>query len=98
MCYILLGILIPPSSLMTVPFNMLFSNPSLTTLANSSGRPGLNGNSITRVRLLLTLSPISAVIPLSNKLGAIVTTRIPYLARSLVSGSVSEAIAPFEAE
>lgn len=80
------------------PFNIEFSNPSLTILANSSGFPALSGNSITLVRLPLTLSDIIAVIPLSNELGAIVTTLIPYFARSRVKGSVSEAIAPFDAD
>jgi hypothetical protein len=37
----------------------------------------VQGNSITLVRLALTLSLIIAVILLSNKLGATVTTRIP---------------------
>ena len=81
--YILLGILIPPSILSTTPFNIEFSHPSFTTLANSSGLPGLNGNSIPFTKLALTFSLINAVIPLSNKLGAIVTTRIPYLAKSM---------------
>lgn len=87
----------PPSNLITTPFNMVFSIPSRTILANSSGFPGRSGNSITLVRLDLTLSFIKAVIPLSNKLGAIVTTRTPYLARSLVNGKVKEASAPLEA-
>ena len=39
-----------------------------------------------------------AVIPLSNKLGAMVITRIPYCARSRVRGSVKEAKAPLDAE
>ena len=46
--YILLGILIPPSSRMTTPFSIEFSMPSLTIFANSSGFPGLRGNSITK--------------------------------------------------
>ena len=57
----------------------------------------LRGNSITLVRLARTLSDIIAVILESNKLGAIVTTLMPYLARSRVIGRVSDAIAPFEA-
>lgn len=96
--YILLGILIPPSSRITTPFNIEFSMPSFTILANSSGFPGLRGNSITFVKLALTLSLIKAVIPESKRLGAIVTTLIPYFARSLVSGRVSDANAPFDAE
>ena len=72
--------------------------PSFTTRANSSGFPGRSGNSITLVKLALTLSLIRAVIPLSNKLGATVTTLTPYLARSLVKGSVRLAIAPLLAE
>lgn len=87
----------PPSSLITTPFSMLFSMPSRTILANSSGFPGRSGNSMTLVRLDLTLSLINTVIPLSNKLGAMVTTRTPYLARSLVNGNVKEARAPLEA-
>lgn len=57
----------------------------------------LHGNSITLVRLARTLSDIIAVILESKRLGAIVTTLIPYRARSRVIGSVSEAIAPLEA-
>ena len=95
--YILEGMRMPPSNRITVPFNIEFSTPSLTTLANSSGFPGLRGNSITLVKLALTLSLIKAVMPLSKRLGAIVTTRIPYLARSRVKGSVREAKAPFDA-
>ncbi len=96
-CYILLGIRMPPSNRITVPFSMEFSIPSLTILANSSGFPGLRGNSMTLVRLDLTLSLMRAVIPLSNRLGAMVTTLTPYLARSRVNGSVKDARAPFEA-
>ena len=95
--YILEGMRMPPSNRITVPFNIEFSTPSLTTLANSSGFPGLSGNSITLVKLALTLSLIKAVMPLSKRLGAIVITRIPYLARSRVNGSVREANAPFDA-
>ena len=57
----------------------------------------LPGNSITLVKLALTLSDIIAVILESKRLGAMVTTLIPYRARSRVIGSVSEAIAPFDA-
>ena len=71
--------------------------PSLTILANSLGFPGLRGNSMTLVKLALTLSLIKAVIPVSKRLGAIVTTLIPYFARSLVNGRVSDANAPFDA-
>lgn len=53
---------------------------------------------MTLVRLALTLSLIIAVILESNRLGATVTTLMPYLARSLVNGSVRDAIAPLEAE
>ena len=95
--YIFDGIRMPPSNLITTPFNIGFSNPSLTILANSSGLPGLSGNSMTFVRLDLTLSLIKTVIPLSNRLGAIVTTLIPYLETSRVSGRVKEASAPFDA-
>lgn len=95
--YILLGILIPPSSRITTPFSIEFSMPSLTILANSSGLPGLRGNSITLVKLALTLSLIKAVIPESKRLGAMVTTLIPCFARSLVNGRVSDANAPFDA-
>jgi hypothetical protein len=57
----------------------------------------IHGNSITLVKLARTLSDIMAVILESKRLGAIVTTRIPYLARSLVIGRVREAMAPLEA-
>lgn len=52
---------------------------------------------MTLVKEALTLSDIMSVILDLNKLGAMVTTRIPYRAKSRVSGSVSEAIAPFDA-
>lgn len=52
---------------------------------------------MTLVNDALTLSLIIAVILESKRLGAIVTTRIPCLARSLVIGKVSDRIAPFEA-
>lgn len=52
---------------------------------------------MTLVKLALTLSLIKAVIPVSKRLGAIVTTLIPYFARSLVNGRVSDANAPFDA-
>lgn len=55
------------------------------------------GNSITRVKLARTLSDITAVIRESNRLGAMVTTLIPYRARSLVIGSVRAATAPLDA-
>lgn len=93
--HFLLGIRIPPSSLITTPLSIGFSIPSLTILANSSAFPGLSGNSITLVKLDLALSPINAVIPESNRLGATVTTLTPYLERSRVRGSVSDANAPF---
>ena len=95
--YILLGILIPPSSRITTPFSIEFSMPSLTILANSSGFPGLRGNSMALVKVALTLSLINAVILDSKRLGAMVTVLIPYLARSLVKGRVSDANAPFDA-
>ena len=95
--YILLGILIPPSSRITTPFSIEFSMPSLTILANSSGFPGLRGNSMALVKVVLTLSLINAVMLDSKRLGAMVTVLIPYLARSLVKGRVSDANAPFDA-
>ena len=52
---------------------------------------------MTLVKLARTLSDIIAVIRESNKLGAMVTTLMPYLARSLVIGKVSDATAPLEA-
>ena len=55
------------------------------------------GNSITLVSEARTLSDIMAVILESKSEGAIVTTRIPWRARSRVSGRVRERIAPFEA-
>ena len=87
----------PPSNLMTTPFNIEFSTPSFTIFANSWGLPGLKGNSMTLVKLDRTLSLITAVISESNRLGAIVTTRIPYLATSRVNGRVRDAIAPLDA-
>jgi hypothetical protein len=57
----------------------------------------IQGNSITLVKLARTLSDIIAVILESKRLGAIVTTLIPYRARSLVIGRVREAMAPLEA-
>lgn len=50
---------------------------------------------MTRVMLLRTLSFMRAVMPDSNKLGAMVTHRMPYRDRSRVTGSVKLAIAPF---
>jgi hypothetical protein len=55
------------------------------------------GNSITLVSETRTLSDIIAVILESNSEGAIVTTRIPWRARSRVRGRVRERIAPLEA-
>lgn len=55
------------------------------------------GNSITLVSEARTLSDIIAVILESKSEGAIVTTRIPWRARSRVRGSVRERIAPLEA-
>ena len=95
--YILLGILIAPSNLITVPFSIEFSMASLTNRANSSGFPARTGNSITRSKLFFAFSPSMLVILLSNKLGAIVTARMPYRARSRARGSVRDAIAPLEA-
>ena len=55
------------------------------------------GNSITLVNDARTLSDIMAVILDSKSEGAIVTTRIPWRARSRVKGRVRERIAPLEA-
>jgi hypothetical protein len=55
------------------------------------------GNSITLVNEARTLSDIMAVIRESKSEGAIVTTRIPWRARSRVKGRVRERIAPLEA-
>jgi len=52
---------------------------------------------MTFVKLARTLSDIIAVILESKRLGAIVTTLIPYRARSRVIGKVREAMAPFDA-
>lgn len=57
----------------------------------------IHGNSITLVKLARTLSDIIEVILESKRLGAMVTTLIPWRARSLVIGKVREAIAPLEA-
>jgi hypothetical protein len=73
------------------------SCPIHSSKEEEGGEEYVQGNSITLVRLALTLSLIIAVILLSNRLGATVTTLIPYRARSRVIGSVKEAIAPFEA-
>jgi hypothetical protein len=62
------------------------------------GRDNVQGNSITRVRDARTLSDIMAVILESKSEGAIVTTRMPWRARSRVNGRVSERMAPLEAE
>ena len=66
--------------------------------ANSSGFPALLGNSIAASRLFLTLPLIMLVIRLSNKLGAIVTTRMPCRAKSRAMGSVMDTTAPLLAE
>jgi hypothetical protein len=95
--YNLLGILIAPSNRNTVPFSIEFSTLCLTILANSSGFPGRTGNSITLSKLFRAFSGNRLVILLSNRLGAMVTTRTPYRARSRASGSVSDAIAPLDA-
>jgi len=58
----------------------------------------IHGNSITLVKLARTLSLIIAVIRESKRLGATVTTLIPYRARSRVRGRVSDAMAPLDAE
>lgn len=52
---------------------------------------------MTLVKLARTLSDITEVILDSKRLGATVTTRIPYRARSLVRGRVRDAMAPLEA-
>lgn len=57
----------------------------------------IRGNSITLFKLARTLSDITDVILESNRLGAIVTTLIPYRARSLVIGRVRAVMAPLEA-
>ena len=66
---------------------------------NKSSNGTLNppGNSMTLFKLSRTLSLIIAVMFESNRLGAIVTTRIPFLARSRVNGKVRETIAPLDA-
>lgn len=96
--YILLGILMAPSNRSTVPFNIEFSMLCLTNAANSSGFPARTGNSITLSKLFRAFSLSFAVIALSNRLGAIVTALIPYLARSRDKGSVRDAMAPLDAE
>ena len=93
----LLGILVPPSSRITHPFSISFSMHSFANDANSSGLPALFGNSIAPSRLCLTLSLKTAVIALSKRLGAMVTTLMPWWARSRASGRVADAIAPFDA-
>lgn len=57
----------------------------------------LPGNSMTLFKLAFTLSLIMTVMLESKRLGAMVTTRIPFLARSRVRGRVRDTIAPFEA-
>jgi len=73
---------------------MIFSTACFTKLANSSGWPGLAGNSIAFRNPSFTLSDNIAVMAESNMLGAIVTTRIPNLDKSLAIGSVMDATAP----
>ena len=67
LCYNLAGILIAPSSRITVPFNMPFSIESLTVLANSCGCPALFGNSIAFSRLCFTFGDNNFVMLESNK-------------------------------
>jgi len=52
---------------------------------------------MTLFKLARTLSDIIAVMFESNRLGAIVTTRMPFLARSRVMGKVRETRAPLDA-
>jgi hypothetical protein len=53
---------------------------------------------MTLSKLFLALSGRMLVILVSKRLGAIVTTRMPYRAKSRASGKVKDAIAPLDAE
>jgi len=77
---------------------MTFSTACFTTLANSSGLPGLAGNSMAFSRLLRVFSFMPALMRDWNRLGAMVTTRMPNRERSLAMGSVMDRTAPFVAE
>jgi hypothetical protein len=66
-------------------------------IGKRKGKRNIPGNSITRVSEARTLSDIMAVMRESKSEGAMVTTRIPWRARSRVRGRVRERMAPLEA-
>ena len=87
-----------PFSRMRTSSNIEFSTLSVNILANCSGWPGRNENSITHVRLDLTVSAITAAILLSKRLRAMVKVLMLHINGSRVDGMVNDAIAPFGAE
>ncbi len=70
----------------------------LTSAAKSSARPSRFGNGICEVRLSRMSSRIGPSIGVSDGPGAIVTTRMPFEARSRATGSVIPATPAFDAE
>lgn len=71
---------------------------NLAVWANSSAEPNLFGNARSLTRLAFVFSLILSVIADENAPGAIVTTRMPWRARSRDIGRVMLTRAPLDAE
>ena len=87
-----------PSSRITSPFSISFSTMWRTRAAYSSGRPRREGNGTCCPRESRAGSGSPARSGVSKMPGAIVITRIPFLASSRAMGRVIPTIPPFEAE
>lgn len=73
----ILLIRLPPSSRSTLPFSIGFSTTATASCAYSSAVPNRGGNRSVLARLARTLADVCWPMAVSNREGAIVTTRMP---------------------
>src|SRR5215475_1885549 len=92
------GIRKAPSRRITSPLSIAFSMMCLASAAYSAGTPSRAGNGTCAPSAFLMSSDRPASSGVSNKPGAMVTTRIPDRARSRAIGNVIPTIPPFDAE
>src|SRR4029453_7678765 len=92
------GMRTAPSSRIVSPLSIAFWTISSASEANSGGRPSREGKGIVAASAWRAGSGISMRSGVSNRPGAIVTTRIPSFARSRAIGRVMPTPPAFDAE
>ncbi len=82
---------------MQLPLSIGLRTMATASCAYSSGRPMRRGNALSRVSSACISGGASDVIPVSKRLGAIATERMPSVPRSRAIGSIIAATPAFAA-